>query len=458
MARKMRILVVDDVPDILRVTDEVLSDAGFSVATASDGKQALEAIGKEFFDLLILDERMPGLTGAQVLAEARRIHPDLGAIMVTAYASLDLAVRVFREGANDLLTKPATSEQLLAAVERALEHTRLARELRYLRSRGRLAGRFGGLVGQSEKLRAVLRQAERALDSAVPVLITGETGTGKELVARGLHQGGPRADGPFVVTNLNAIPDGLLESELFGHVKGAFTGADAHRSGKFEIAHKGTIFLDEIGDISLSTQVKLLRVLQDKVVQRVGGNDQIDVDVRIVAATNKDLKKEVEAGRFRQDLYYRLAVFPLELPALRDRKEDIPLLAEHFRSLYAAECGKAVADVTPQAIELLMRYDWPGNVRELEHVIHRAVLLTDGSTIEPEALSGVVGGISGGSLPAEWTKGTLEELLDRVEKTYLERLLAESSDNLDEMARRADIHRTTLARKLDKHGLRSAKA
>lgn len=386
MVGDRRILVIDDEAYVRDLMMEVFTREGFLVKTASDGETGLDLACTGTFDLILLDLKLPKINGLTLLRSIMERDPDTIVVVITAYGSIETAIQAMKLGAYDYVTKPFEIDQLLLIVNRALERGNLIKENRYLHEELARNYKFDGIIGKSPKMQEVLKIASTVAPTDATVLIYGETGTGKELLARSIHYQSPRANGPFVVMNCGAIPETLLETELFGHEKGAFTNALTARAGKFERAEGGTIFLDEIGDMSLAMQVKLLRVLQEKTIERVGGSRPIRVNVRIIAATHKDLKAAIREGKFREDLYYRLAVVPLELPPLRERREDIPALAQYFLKKYREQLGKDVRNISPLAMRKLRSYHWPGNVRELEYCIERAVILANGPTIGVEEL------------------------------------------------------------------------
>ena len=381
-----KILVVDDEPGARSALAQILRSHGHQVQVANDGERALEQLEQFAPDLVLSDLHMPQLDGLELLRAIKRqpLVPPL--IVMTAFGGIDSAVTAMREGAVDYLTKPLNLDEVSIVVDRALEGVRLRQEAAALKSQIQDLSLFDNIIGSSPQMRAVFRSVTQLAPSRATVLLTGETGTGKELVAAAIHHRSPRAAGPFVRVNCGALADNLLESELFGHERGSFTGALKQRQGRFEQAHGGTLFLDEIGEISLATQVKLLTVLQERAFERVGGNETVKVDVRLIAATNRDLKQMVADGSFREDLFYRLNVISLRLPPLRERACDIPLLAAHFLERFAADDHKLTSGFSERALELLSRYAWPGNVREVENVIQRAVVLAEGDLIEPQHL------------------------------------------------------------------------
>jgi DNA-binding NtrC family response regulator len=400
-SQKGRILVVDDEASARHALSEILSDEGYQVKMAADGFRAIAAAQEFLPDLVLTDLKMPGMDGMALLGRLKEIQPEVAVVLMTAFGAVESAVEAMRHGAANYLTKPLNSDELLLVIERALEGVALRRETKVLRDRLTERYDFSSIVGQSAEMRAVFKSIEQVAPSRATVLITGESGTGKELIASALHHNSERKDRPFVKLHCAALAESLLESELFGHERGSFTGADRRRIGRFEQADGGTLFLDEIGEISAATQVKLLRVLQEHEFERVGGNQTVRADVRLVAATNRDLKKLVDEGKFREDLYYRLNVINLRLPPLRERRDDIPGLVMHFVQRFSRENGKTVDRVDPQAMRILRAHPWPGNVRELENVVERAVVLVDGSIILPRHLPAELelGGSADGGVP-----------------------------------------------------------
>ncbi|HTM30302.1 MAG TPA: sigma-54 dependent transcriptional regulator [Vicinamibacterales bacterium] len=382
MRRNGSVLVIDDEEIMREILQTLLEREGYAVRVAAAGQEGLDLARALPFDAVIVDVMMPGLDGLQVLEEIKKHDDGLPVLMITAYASMDTAIKAMKAGAFDYITKPFKNDEVLVVLQNAIEHRRLRDENAHLKSdAARRHHKFSGIIGSSPKMTQVFELIVQAAPSRSTILITGESGTGKELVARAIHVNSSRSDKSFVTVNSGNLPPDLLESTLFGHVKGAFTGAVYPKKGLFDLADKGSIFFDEIGNIPMETQAKLLRVMQEREFMRLGGMETIKVDVRIIAATNVDLKREMEDGRFREDLYYRLHVISIELPALRDRRDDIPLLVQHFLEKYAEENGRPPLELAPEALDLLMEYDWPGNVRELENVIERAVVLSSGTHI-----------------------------------------------------------------------------
>lgn len=381
-AKRTQILVVDDEASARSGLVELLREEGYEVRGAADAFKALGMVESSVPDLLITDVHMPGMDGTQLMAKVQEAHPEVGVIVMTAYSTVERAVDAMQQGADDYLTKPIRFDELLVVVDRLLAHREIARELEQFRSAREAEIPGLGWVGRSKASRDVLDLIGQVADSPASVLLTGESGTGKELAAKALHQASPRRDEPFVPVHCAALAEGVLESELFGHEKGAFTGADTARDGRFGRAQGGTLFLDEVGEIPLSVQVKLLRVLQERTYERVGGDTQIEVDVRVVAATHRDLLADVKQGRFREDLFYRLNVINVRLPTLRERADDIPLLAMHFLARHASRARKQIRGISDRSLDTLRSYDWPGNVRQLENCIEHAVALCNDFEID----------------------------------------------------------------------------
>ena len=448
-----RILLVDDDRNFLRVLGYQVQQFGYGTCCVSSGTRALERVRESAVDLVVTDLRMPGMDGLQLLERIRRLDPDLPVIVLTAHGSIEGAVDAVKGGASDFLTKPFEQEEILHSIRKALEMTRLIRENRRLSREVQRQFEFGGIVGSSKEFREVLELARQLAAVATTVLIQGETGTGKELLARAIHFNGPRKKSPFVVVNCGAIPRDLMESELFGHRKGAFTGAVADRRGKFAAADTGTLFLDEVAELPLDMQVKLLRVLQQKEMDVIGDPEPSPVDVRILAATNQDLGRAMAEGRFRQDLFYRLSVAPLRIPPLRERREDVPLLIHHFQSESSRELGKEVR-FGEKAVSLLQSYRWPGNVRELENVVERLVLFNRTGTVEREDLPIEI------RRPAGDTDGRMFRLpekdfsLQELERDILLAALERNRWNQVRTARYLGITRNTLIYRMRKFGLR----
>ena len=383
-----KILVVDDEKSMRDFLSIVLKKEGYAVAAAADGEEAIKLLGKEIYDLVITDVKMPKFSGLDVLKAVKEASPETVVLMITAFASTETAVEAMKEGAYDYLSKPFQIEEAKLVIKNALEKKRLETDNLLLRRQIKEAMTFENIVGKSPAMQKVYEVVRKVADTKSNVLILGESGTGKELIARAIHFNSNRKDKPFVAVNCSALPEPLLESELFGHMKGSFTGAHINKEGLFEVANEGTVFLDEIGETPPAIQVKLLRVLEEKEFRRIGGTKSVEVDIRIIAATNKDLEKAMAEGRFREDLYYRLDVIPIHLPPLRERVEDIPWLADHFLAKCSRASGKLPKRFTPEAMHLLQTHDWRGNVRELENVIERVVAMAAGETIAAQDLTG----------------------------------------------------------------------
>jgi DNA-binding NtrC family response regulator len=441
---KYRILVVDDEPSIRSQLEEALQEAGYQTQGAGDGRAAAELALQDSFDFCLSDIRMPGLGGIELLRRFGETSPETMVILMTAHRELDTAIDALRLGAVDYLLKPFKPAELIAKLQRLGEHRRLILENRNLRRTGE-PGSSGGMIGASPAMMKVLETVDRVASLPSHVLITGESGTGKDLVARALHERGSRAKAPFVPINCAAIPETLLESELFGHVKGAFTGAVDNKEGLLKTAGEGTIFLDELGDMPLPVQAKLLRAIESREIQPVGSTRRIQVQARIVVATNRDLAADVKAGRFREDLYYRLAVVEIHVPPLRDRREDIPQLANHFVEKYARELGRPVRGVSRDALRLLAGHDWKGNIRQLSNAIERAVIFAGGEEITPADLPHPVQG----AVPRDPEfSGSLGEATAEFERAYILRVIEECGGNKRKASRRLGLSFTTLYRKL----------
>jgi two-component system response regulator PilR (NtrC family) len=426
-AKAPRILVVDDEQSMRELLEIVLRREGYDVVIADNGRAALSALERDPVDLLISDIKMPDMSGVDVLRAARGIDPDILAIMITAFASTETAVEALRLGAHDYISKPFKVDELKLRVRKALERVRLQQENLILKRTLNSSHQFCNIIGRSDAMISVFRLVETVATTNSTILITGESGTGKELVARAVHFNSLRRERPFVALNCGALTETLLESELFGHMRGSFTGAAANKKGLIEVAERGTIFLDEIGDMSPMMQVKLLRVLQERRFRRVGGTEEVEADIRIIAATNHDLSKLVADGRFREDLYYRINVIPVHLPALRERRDDIPLLADHFLARNCEQMSKKLTGISADAMRHLMTYDWPGNIRELENVVERAVALEQTPTILPGSLplhlvgQGPRPGGQNVALPEEGID--LEQHVQGVEREYIAQAL-----------------------------------
>ncbi len=449
--KKSSILLIDDDDSLRRVMEFSLTEAGHRVRAASSGEDGLRLFEQEAFDAVITDITMPGMSGMEVLAKVRQREADIPVIIITAYGTIESAVEAMKQGAFDYITKPVSRDELRLTLDKAIRMRRLEKENAELRAEVTDRYRFESIIGSSEKMKEVLDLAGRVAVSDASLLITGESGTGKELLARGVHFNSRRAEGPFVAVNCAAIPEALIESELFGHVKGSFTGAVKDKEGKFELADGGTLFLDEIGDLRIDLQAKILRALQEREVDRVGGGKPASVDVRVIAATNKDIERAVKEGAFREDLYYRLNVITLFIPPLRERKEDIPLLASYFLKKFNKDSD---VRVDAGALSMLTSYGWPGNVRELENVIERASVLRRGALITPDELPEKLKKDKPGvediilNLPEQGI--SLEEL----EKSLIIKALDKHKGNQTRAAEYLKITRPTLIYRMEKFGLK----
>jgi len=456
---RARILVVDDKENMLKLFAKILGD-DCELTTAADGGRALSLVEAQDFDVVVTDLKMPGADGLEVLKAVKRRQPDTEVVMMTAYATVNDAVLAMKQGAYDYLQKPFDPDAAVLTVTRALERKRLKEQATNLRKELQSLHSFHNIVGKSRAMQDVYRLLEQAAGLDITVLITGETGTGKELAARAIHYQSARRDRRFVPINCGALPAELVESELFGHARGAFTGAVGAKQGLFEEAAGGTLFLDEVGELPLAVQVKLNRALQEGEIRRVGDNTPTKVDVRVVAATHRDLKAELQTGRFREDLYYRLHVFPVRMPSLNERREDIPLLAAHFLDKYARSFNRTLMGVTPEALRVLSGYRWPGNVRELENAVERAVAVAAGPEIDARDLPAELRETQASSVPIEALvkltyKDALEMARDRFSRDYLLALMREFEGNVTRAAERAGVERESLHRLLKRFGVRS---
>jgi len=445
------IMIVDDEPSIRTSLEGVLEDEGYKVLCASDGKEALKSMEEEMPDLILLDIWMPGIDGIETLKRMRSLHPGLQVIMISGHGSIETAVTATKLGAYDFIEKPLSLERTLVTIQNALNFRQLSDDNIILRQKARIPNK---ITGNTSIIRQLQETIERVAPTHATVLITGENGTGKELVARAIHHLSPRNTRPLVEVNCAAIPEDLIESELFGHEKGAFTGANERRRGRFDLANHGTLFLDEIGDMSLKTQAKILRILEEQRFERVGGSKIIQVDVRIIAATNKELKREIDEGWFREDLYYRLNVIPVQVPPLRDRVEDIPLLVEDFLEEFAQESSLTKKRIGDDVLPVLQKYPWPGNVRELKNFIERLVILVPEDIIEPHHIPA--------SFHQYFEQVSTSNALDQpnfktaktqFEKEYLRKKLEEHKWNISKTARAIGIERSHLHRKLKAYGV-----
>jgi len=450
------ILIVDDEQSIRDSLTGILLDEGFTPLTAATGEEALARLRDEKPDLILLDIWMPGMDGLETLTRIRDFHPEQLVLMMSGHGNIETAVRATKLGAHDFIEKPLSLEKLLLSIQNALKISRLVEENRELKAQ--IAKEYE-MIGCSPAINELKRQIEIVAPTSGWALITGENGTGKELVARAIHTLSLRSDKPFVEVNCAAIPEDLIESELFGHEKGAFTGATAQRRGKFDLANEGTLFLDEIGDMSLKTQAKVLRILQERKFERVGGNRTIEVDVRVIAATNKDLSNQMALGQFREDLYYRLNVIPFHVPPLRERREDIPLLADHFLAHFCCKEGREIKNLDSAATAALMRYPWPGNVRELKNLIERLVIMVPTKVITPAQLPLPAmqplptGGDGQETHEGLLTVDTFREAREEFEKEFLLRKLEENDWNVSRTAEAIEMERSNLHRKIRGYGI-----
>jgi len=450
MSDPATLLVADDDPGLRESLERTLTREGYRVVLASDGRAALERVQAGGVDLIVTDLKMPGLTGLELLRAAKAIMPDVDVILLTAFGTVEEAVKAMKDGAYDFLTKPFRREQLIKLIDKALERRDLIEQNRALKKQLEDLRAKGQMIGASPSWRRMLTLVEQTADSSATILIQGESGTGKELVARSIHERSARRNGPFVAVNCAALPETLLESELFGYEKGAFTGAAGRKEGRFELAHGGTLFLDEVGDLSLVTQPKILRVLQEGEFERLGGTRTLQVDVRIVAATNQDVAEMVKEKRFREDLYYRLNVITVRVPPLRERPEDIRVLAQHYLRVYGAKNGRKLEGFTGEAIDRLEAYAWPGNVRELENLIERSVLLARKDRIDAEDLPEEVMGVK--RPPRDAILELIGTPLADIEQRLLDETLRITGGNKTQAAKLLGIDVRTVARKLERRG------
>jgi DNA-binding NtrC family response regulator len=458
---KAKILVVDDEESFRFTMVEALKKEGYEVTTASNGKEALDLLKEEFYEVVTMDIRMPGMDGIETLTEMKKINPNVVVVMVTAHGGEEkIGVQAIQKGAYDYFTKPFDLEEFRLVIRRAIEKQHLDYENETLRQELIKRYRFENIIGNSGKMVEVFELISKVVNANVTVLVQGESGTGKELTAKAIHYNSPRKDKPFIKMNCVAIPDTLLESELFGYEKGAFTGAMNRKLGRFELANDGTLFLDEVGDMNLLTQAKLLRVLQEKEFERVGGTEPIKVDVRIIAATNKDLAKMVKEGNFREDLYYRLNVVLINLPPLRERREDLPVLVEHFINRFNKELKREIKHISVDAMELLMKYEWPGNIRELENIVQRAIVLEKGDTLTREHLPMAIRAVEPEvrvDLERLATNRSffeaVREIVEDVEKQLILKALNKTGGNRTKAAADLMLDRKSLFNKMKKYGL-----
>lgn len=455
---KDKILVADDEQSMREFLDIMLKKEGYKVSLASHGEEVLKLAEKDIFDLILLDIRMPKLDGIAVLKKVKALSPETIVIMITAYASADTAIKAMKEGAYDYITKPFKVDEIKLIIKNALEKKNLQKENILLKQAVRDRYHFDNIIGQSPKMLALYDLLEKVSPTKTNILVTGESGTGKELVAKAIHYNSPRRDKPFVTLNCGAIPESLIESELFGHMKGAFTDAIATKKGLFEMADEGTIFLDEISELPLLMQVKLLRVLQDKEFKRVGGTEDIRVDVRIISASNKDLEEAVKEKQFREDLFYRLNVIQLKLPPLRERREDISLLAIRFLKRYSEELNKNITGISPEALRILLNYDYPGNVRELQNIIERAVALEGTQELTAQNLSSYLDqqpSLKKGPIDLEIPNEgiDLEKVVEDLERNLLVKALDRTKGIKKKAAELLHINFRSMRYRLEKYGL-----
>jgi DNA-binding NtrC family response regulator len=458
METSRKVLIVDDERDMLSNCTRILRRCGYECLTAETSEQGLALVHTVQPDVVLVDLRMPGKSGIDIVKAVKSHYPHMEVVLMTAYATIETAVDAIKQGAFDYLPKPFTADQLQAVIQRTLRQTPITQSVRGLK--GEVEGRTaaGAMVGKSEAMAALREHIRKIAATEATVLITGESGTGKELVARSLHQSSRRSALPFVPVDCAALPESLLESELFGHEKGAFTGASLSRPGLFELAHKGTLFLDEVAELPLPLQAKLLRVLEARQLRRLGGRQLISVDVRLIAATNRDLTKAMEGGTFREDLFYRLNVIPIHVPPLRERRGDIPLLTRHFLRTGAPASPSQPQEFAPEAMDLLEHYGWPGNVRELKNAVERARALANREAIQPEDLPDEVRHLSGEaadrSSPIHSFKAAKREIVTEFEERSLRELMERTGWNIAQAARASGVHRKTIERKLKRYHLR----
>ena len=445
MSKMPRILVVDDEEAMRESLNDWLKEDGYEVGLAAGGQEAIDMVRDEPWEIILLDLKMPGMNGLETLKHLKEVRPDAEILMMTAYATVDTAVQAMKEGAFDYLVKPFDPDEVEILIKKIVKHKELILENILLRKKLEEREQFDEIIGKSDAMQQIFELIERVAPTDSTVLITGESGTGKEMIAQAIHGNSGRCYMPLIAVSCGALPESLLESELFGYEKGAFTGAEHTKRGRFEMAHKGTLFLDEIGDISLKTQVDLLRVLQQKGFSRLGSEESIEVDVRILAATNRDLEKAIIENRFRKDLFYRLNVISIHVPPLRERKEDIPLLAKASVRKCCLELNKDEVNIALSAMKLLVDYDWPGNVRELENIIERALVIGGGKEIAATDIP---------FRGREPMRGQLPKSLKSMEKIHIERVIEEADWNISRAARELDIDRQTLYNKIEKYEIK----
>lgn len=447
-----KILIVDDDQGIRFFLEEALTKKGYKVDSVASAEEALSKVKQDAFNLILLDVRLPGMSGLDAIKKLRELDPSAPIIIMTAHGSRDMAIRAVQEGAYDFFTKPIKLNEFLVILKRALEKRRLQIEVSRLEEKIEKKYKYENIIGSSGVMQEVFAMVNKVARTESSVIIYGESGTGKELIAHAVHTQSTRRERPFVKLNCVAIPEGLLESELFGHEKGSFTGAVSQKKGKFELANSGTIFLDEIGDMTLTTQAKILRVLQEREFERVGGTKTVQVDVRIITATNKDLQKAVEEKQFREDLYFRLNVVPIYLPPLRDRKEDIPLLVEHFLKEASERVKRLISGISPDALHMLVAYRWPGNVRELENCIERAAVISNGDLITGDCLPLYI--TTAGEKTEPMTEGSIEDILASTEKKLILNALRETGGVQAKAAKLLGITERSLCYRIKKYNMK----
>lgn len=447
-----KILIVDDDQGIRFFLEEALTKKGYKVDSVASAEEALSKVKQDAFNLILLDVRLPGMSGLDAIKKLHELDPSAPIIIMTAHGSRDMAIRAVQEGAYDFFTKPIKLNEFLVILKRALEKRRLQIEVSRLEEKIEKKYKYENIIGSSGVMQEVFAMVNKVARTESSVIIYGESGTGKELIAHAVHTQSTRRERPFVKLNCVAIPEGLLESELFGHEKGSFTGAVSQKKGKFELANSGTIFLDEIGDMTLTTQAKILRVLQEREFERVGGTKTVQVDVRIITATNKDLQKAVEEKQFREDLYFRLNVVPIYLPPLRDRKEDIPLLVEHFLKEASERVKRLISGISPDALHMLVAYRWPGNVRELENCIERAAVISNGDLITGDCLPLYI--TTAGEKTEPMTEGSIEDILASTEKKLILNALRETGGVQAKAAKLLGITERSLWHRIKKYNMK----
>ncbi|MFN3396104.1 MAG: sigma-54-dependent transcriptional regulator [Thermodesulfovibrionales bacterium] len=455
---KGRVLIIDDDEIIRKSCEKVLSPEGYIVVSAQSGREGLKLLSNKPFDLVLTDLRMPDMNGIDVLKKVKEMGPDIEVIIITGYGTIKSAIEAIRYGAYDYVEKPFSPEELLNVVRRSLERRNLILENTRLKQEVQSLYRVENIVGNSKAIQRVFNLIATVASTESTVLITGESGTGKELVARAIHYNSPRREGPFIVVDCGTIPDNLMEAELFGYTKGAFTGATETQKGLIETAKRGSLFFDEIGNLNLHLQAKLLRLIQEREFRMVGGKELIKADIRIIAATNKDLLSLVKEGSFREDLFYRLNVFPIYMPPLRERKEDIPALTDHFLKKYNKESAKNVTSISAEAMKKLFLYDWPGNIRELENVIHRALILSRGDTLRSEDI--IISGMEDIKIPKnlrelkETKKRLKARSIEGIERSFILDALSRNNWNISRAAEEVGMQRTNFHSLMRKYGIR----